>query len=228
MLAWGGSPTPYKPAWRAAACPSRRSEPAARLRHLCRLFNGLIATRIAMDVAWRILLFWRSPTAATAGGPVRGRKADLEAAPDFRGSLARSAETMLAPGTMFFWTVLHTRTGPGSAMVDAFRYTPPTATMSRPLETPAQAGHRIGWTFTILSAGPAPPEQVTTHVPAAAISPPTPSVVLQALAAWYTTFAFDDRANPGCPYPSLGRLPSYLCALSLDGGSVRSPWRSAS
>ena len=34
MLAWGGSPTPYKPAWRAAACPSRRSQPAARLRHL--------------------------------------------------------------------------------------------------------------------------------------------------------------------------------------------------
>jgi hypothetical protein len=35
MLASGGSPNPYKPAWRAAACPSRRSEPAARLRHLC-------------------------------------------------------------------------------------------------------------------------------------------------------------------------------------------------
>ena len=34
MLAWGGFPTPYKPAWRAATCPSRRSEPAARLRHL--------------------------------------------------------------------------------------------------------------------------------------------------------------------------------------------------
>src|ERR671910_3723355 len=31
LLAWGGFPTPYKPAWRAAACPSRRSEPAARL-----------------------------------------------------------------------------------------------------------------------------------------------------------------------------------------------------
>ena len=37
MLAWGGSPTPYKPAWRAATCPSRRSEPAARLRHLPQL-----------------------------------------------------------------------------------------------------------------------------------------------------------------------------------------------
>jgi hypothetical protein len=39
MLAWGGSPTPYKPAWRAAACPSRRSQPAARLRHLCLIFQ---------------------------------------------------------------------------------------------------------------------------------------------------------------------------------------------
>src|ERR671911_3186765 len=41
MLAWGGSPTPYKPAWRAAACPSRCSEPAARFRHL-RAFQRLI------------------------------------------------------------------------------------------------------------------------------------------------------------------------------------------
>jgi hypothetical protein len=44
MLAWGGFPTPYKPAWRAAACPSHRSEPAARLRHL------------SANVAWRMML----------------------------------------------------------------------------------------------------------------------------------------------------------------------------
>jgi hypothetical protein len=50
MLAWGGFPTPYKPAWRAAACPSRRSEPAAPLRHLSLFFNGLLTTQIAVDV----------------------------------------------------------------------------------------------------------------------------------------------------------------------------------
>jgi hypothetical protein len=50
MLAWGGFPTPYKPAWRAAACPSRRSQPAARLRHLCRIFNDLLITQILVDV----------------------------------------------------------------------------------------------------------------------------------------------------------------------------------
>jgi len=36
---------------------------------LRRDFNDLRTTQVAVDVAWRILgLFWRAPTAATAGG----------------------------------------------------------------------------------------------------------------------------------------------------------------
>jgi pimeloyl-ACP methyl ester carboxylesterase len=49
MLAWGGFPTPYKPAWRAAARPSRRSEPAARLRHLSVIFQKVSITFHLMD-----------------------------------------------------------------------------------------------------------------------------------------------------------------------------------
>jgi hypothetical protein len=65
MLAWGGFLTPYEPAWRAAACPSRRSEPAARLRHLWAFFNDLGSTQFAPDVAWRILGL-ENPGAASA------------------------------------------------------------------------------------------------------------------------------------------------------------------
>jgi hypothetical protein len=196
-------------------------------------------------------------------------------------------------------------------MVDGFRYTPPTATTPRSLETPAQTGHRIGWTFTILVAGSARLEQVATHVPGAprpgsseppsslaerALQPanrvlqaaflvglafasslassttsPTASLTalgllagtldailsfgipllssalssvafrgrhvhfdacgrVQALAAWYITFAFDDRVNPGCQDPSLARLPAFraVCTPPLGGGLLQSPWRSVS
>jgi hypothetical protein len=81
MLAWGGFPTPYKPAWRAAACPSHRFRTRSPITPSPSLFQGLRATQIAVDVTWSFpRTLWRFPIAVVTGAAVEACDVDLSAA----------------------------------------------------------------------------------------------------------------------------------------------------